>query len=277
MMKPLPSSRSLSAVVFVLGAAFLTGCPDKGKDGAGMVADAAGSTIPTSADAGVVAPLADTSRCAGCALTAQAAWTFEGIYRDDKCTDPVAQMTVSSCGVLPNLGDVSLTYADGVGGRKAGEVANVSLTEQIAATTTRYRKTDKGCTKANEGATDIAPPGCAGQKVCRDATGQLACTNCRTFADGCPDFEETRLYAAVNDPTAKAGGTGGGGGNLRTCCNAIAAEAKRLGSSPEAGVLNSAAAQCMALVAQSGPNGTAPELATIRTLLAGRKIPGCNF
>ena len=46
-----------------------------------------------------------------------------------------------------------------------------------------------------------------------------------------------------------------------------------MGSSPEAGMLSSAAAQCTALVTAAGPNGTAPELGAIRTALAGRNVP----
>ncbi|HVJ94775.1 MAG TPA: hypothetical protein VM580_33540 [Labilithrix sp.] len=60
---------------------------------------------------------------------------------------------------------------------------------------------------------------------------------------------------------------------LRQCCNALAAEAKRMGSSPEAGMFTAAAAQCSAMAAQIGPGGNAPELGAIRGLLAGRNIP----
>lgn len=60
---------------------------------------------------------------------------------------------------------------------------------------------------------------------------------------------------------------------LRQCCNALNAEAKRLGASPEAGMFSNAAAQCNVIANGVGPNGNAPELGTIRTLLAGRTIP----
>lgn len=60
---------------------------------------------------------------------------------------------------------------------------------------------------------------------------------------------------------------------LRQCCNQLAAEAKRMGSSPEAGMFSAAAAQCSTMAAQAGPKGTAPELGVLRGVLAGRTIP----
>ncbi len=60
---------------------------------------------------------------------------------------------------------------------------------------------------------------------------------------------------------------------LRQCCNQLANEAKRMGSSPEAGLFTTAAAQCSALVGQIGPSGNAPEMGALRTLLAGRTVP----
>ncbi len=223
------------------------------------------------------AQIADTSQCPGCQLAAQQAWTFQGIYRDSACTDPLVQQAPPACAPVPALGSASVTYVEEVGGRKAGESATVELTEQIAPTAARYRKSGTKCVRADESAVDLTPMGCAGQKVCRDATGALACASCRTFPNGCPDFEETRIYAAVNDPQIKkAPGTAAAGGNLarlRQCCAALAAEAKRLGSSPEAGMLNTAAQQCNTLVTAAGPTGTAPELGAIRTALAGRNVP----
>jgi len=60
---------------------------------------------------------------------------------------------------------------------------------------------------------------------------------------------------------------------LKQCCNALSAEAKRMGSSPEAGMFTAAAAQCSTLATQIGPSGNAPELGAIRGLLAGRNVP----
>lgn len=250
---------------------FVPACKEKTPEipDAGLVTAAPVETAP--------AQITDTSQCPGCQLAAQAAWAFQGIYRDSACTDPLVQQAPPACAAVPALGTASVTYVEEVGGRKAGETANVELTEQIPPTTPRFRKSGTKCVPADESAVDLTPVGCAGQKVCRDATGALACANCRTFPNGCPDFEETRIYAAVNDPQIKkAPGAAGGGGNLarlRQCCAALAAEAKRLGSSPEAGMLNTAAQQCNTLVAAAGPSGTAPELGAIRTALAGRNVP----
>jgi ribosomal protein L37AE/L43A len=247
------------------------GCDRDKPTASGLVPDSAAPVVAV--EAGPV----DTSQCAGCQLTQQVAWTFEGIYRDDACTEPLAQLAAPPCAAIPATGPASLTYVDEVGGRKAGETANVTLGEQVSAAVPRFRRNAKGCVKANEAAIDVTPPNCAGQKVCRDATGTLACTGCRTFANGCPDFEESRMYALIVDPAIKGGGGGGGGGGnvarLKQCCAALAAEGKRLGSSPEAGVLVQAAAQCMTIANGVAPNGTAPELGAIRTLLAGRNVP----
>ncbi len=256
----------------VISLVALASCKEKDSG----IADA-GLVVVAPVDAGAAPVAVDPSQCAGCQLTAQQSWTFVGIFRDDACTDPLVQQAPPACAAVPAVGSASVTYVEEVGGRKAGEVATVTLTEQIAPTAARFRKSGAKCVRADESAVDLTPMGCAGQKVCRDATGALACTNCRTLSNGCPDFEETRIYASVNDPAIKkAGGGAGGGGNLarlRQCCTALAAEAKRLGSSPEAGLINSAAAQCNALVTAAGPSGNAPEMGAIRTLLQGRNVP----
>ncbi|MBX3188877.1 MAG: hypothetical protein KF819_17795 [Labilithrix sp.] len=247
-------------------------CKDnENKPGAGLVVEAG---APVAADDAAAAPVADPMQCPGCQLAPTPAWTFEGIFRDPECTDPLAQLTAPACSQIPALGPTSVTYVDDIGGRKANETANVAVVEQVPGGGQRYRKVGTKCVRANEGAVDITPAACQGQRVCRDANGALACTGCRTFANGCPDFEETRLYATINDPSIKkvGGGTVDKLASLRACCAAIAAEARRQGNAPE---LLGAAAQCQALVAAAGPSGNAPEFAAIRGMLAGRSIPGC--
>ena len=72
------------------------------------------------------------------------------------------------------------------------------------------------------------------------------------------------------------GNAAGGGGNLARlaqCCNALAAQARAMGPSPEAGMVLAAAAQCNVIVQQAGPNGNAPELGALRSILAGRNVP----
>lgn len=264
--------RSFSAVPAFAALLLVAGCKEKSE--------------PTPFDAGVVAPPPDTgptpvdiTQCPGCQLAPQPSWTFNGVFRDASCTEPLAQIAPPACAAVPALESASLSYAEDVGSRKANEIATVTLTEQIPPTATRYRKSGTKCVPANESAVDLTPLGCSGSRVCRDTTGMLTCgENCRTFADGCPDFEETRMYAAFNDPGLKGvkQGKAGGGGNLarlQQCCSALAAEAKRLGNSPEAGMVNSAAQQCTALVKAAGPSGNAPEMGVLRGLLAGRNIP----
>jgi hypothetical protein len=60
---------------------------------------------------------------------------------------------------------------------------------------------------------------------------------------------------------------------LQACCNAMRAQAKAMGSSPEANQLIGAAATCDTFVKQVGPAGSAPELAVIRGLLKSVKLP----
>lgn len=66
---------------------------------------------------------------------------------------------------------------------------------------------------------------------------------------------------------------------MRACCNAIAAQGKALGASPEAGFINGIAGTCNAAAKQLSPNATGAELAPIRQMLkaGGKPIPGvCN-
>ena len=60
---------------------------------------------------------------------------------------------------------------------------------------------------------------------------------------------------------------------LKQCCAALATQGKSLGNSPEGAMIVAAGAQCNTMAAQAGPTGTAPELGTLRTILAGKTIP----
>jgi hypothetical protein len=65
---------------------------------------------------------------------------------------------------------------------------------------------------------------------------------------------------------------------IAACCAAMRAQAKQLGSSPEAFQLNVAAAQCDVFAKQVGPQGTAPEFAQIRQILKSVRLPSaCQF
>jgi hypothetical protein len=237
----------------------------------GLVADAGAAPVVAATDA-AAAPTVDINQCPGCTTVGQGSWTFQGIFRDDKCTVPLAQLDATPCMPVPALGPTSVTFSDRVGAHAALSVANVTLSEQIDPSVPRFRKTPEGCTKANEVATRITPMNCANQRVCTDATGAAACANCRTFPNGCPDFEESRMYAAIQD-TNTAAPHNSNLDKLRACCNALSTAAKGLGASPEAMTLASYAAQCIAIVNQAGPNGTAPELGAFRGYLSGANIP----
>lgn len=236
--------------------------------------DAGPMIATTTPEAGPVDPM----QCGGCQLAPAGSWSFEGLFRDSTCTDPIAQTVAPACSVVPAIGQQQITYVDDVGLRKAGESVGVTIGEQIGSDAIRYRKSGKSCVKSNEAGIDVTPINCSGQRVCRDAAGVLTCgATCRTFPNGCPDFEETRLYGSIVDPGLKTGKPGGGGGgNLAACCAAITTAAKQLGASPEAGVLLGAAAQCQALAAQAAA-GNSPELGALKAALGGRSIPGCNF
>src|SRR6185437_7250085 len=60
---------------------------------------------------------------------------------------------------------------------------------------------------------------------------------------------------------------------VRACCTALHAQAKQLGTAPEAAQVNMAAATCDTLVVQMGATGTAPELAGLRQMLKTVALP----
>lgn len=263
---------ALASAALVSSLAF-SDCKEKsGGGGAGLVPDAAVVVTPT-APAATTAAVADLSQCGGCQAAAAQAWTFEGIYRDAACTQPLAQTVTPACAAVPAAAQVSLAFVDAIGARAAGATSTVTLKEAIAPEAPRFRKSGAACVRANEGGTFVTPAACAGQRVCRDASGALACANCRTLSTGCPDHEETRTYMTYEDAATPAAAGNNKLAALRQCCAAIANEAKKLGSSPEAGLLMTASAQCMALASAAGTNGNAPEISAVRAMLGGRQLP----
>jgi|HubBroStandDraft_6_1064221.scaffolds.fasta_scaffold446814_2 hypothetical protein len=89
--------------------------------------------------------------------------------------------------------------------------------------------------------------------------------------DGGPDADAA--------PEAGKKPSGGGGGynsnqlKIKACCNAMRAQAKAMGSSPEAFQINALAAQCDMFATQVGPAGNAPELNQLRQILKSLTLP----
>jgi hypothetical protein len=88
--------------------------------------------------------------------------------------------------------------------------------------------------------------------------------------DGGPDADAA--------PEAGKKPSGGGGYNanqlkIKACCSAMRAQAKSMGSSPEAFQINALAAQCDMFATQVGPAGNAPELNQLRQVLKSLTLP----
>lgn len=261
--------RALSVAVLPV---LLMACPPKDSGGGIVQAGDASAIAVLPIEAGA-APTGDISQCAGCAVAPAISWTFQGIYKDDKCTIPLVQADTPACAPVPAVGPASVVFTDAVAAHAANATANITITEQVAPEVARFRKNGAGCVRANEVATDITPMGCAGQRVCRDAAGNLACTGCRTFTNSCPDFEQTRTYAAIEDKPTAGKPTNTNVERLKQCCNALITQGKGMGATPEGMTMVTYGQQCLALVAQAGPSGNAPELAALRPYLQGGNIP----
>src|SRR5688500_10294196 len=102
MVEPMISRRRTpkpAAIFALVAVSALVACkPDKPTPGTGIVSAEASVAAPPP-EAGAV----DITQCAGCQLAPIPAWTFEGIYRDATCTEPLAQLTAPVCAVLPAL------------------------------------------------------------------------------------------------------------------------------------------------------------------------------
>jgi hypothetical protein len=65
---------------------------------------------------------------------------------------------------------------------------------------------------------------------------------------------------------------------IQACCNAMRAQAKQLGNSPESVQIQGLAAQCDMIAKQIGPAGNAPEFNQLRQMLKSVKLPAaCSF
>ena len=65
---------------------------------------------------------------------------------------------------------------------------------------------------------------------------------------------------------------------IQMCCNAMRAQAKQIGNSPEAVQIAQLAAACDMFATQVGPAGNAPEFNQLRQMLKSVKLPAaCSF
>jgi hypothetical protein len=258
------STSLLALFAFAISIAACTSKPDNTVEG---------GIVMTTAEA--AAPTGVTPTCLPCSAAAPAGWAFYNQYADAQCKTPVAQAVFEACADVNVPAQIEVTFGDGLGARKAGQKAQVNKTADVAGNTGVYRKNNEGaCVAADVSAVKLAPAGCTGKKVCRNAAGELVCDGCATLSTGCPAYEQSLVRVSFEDKGAPAGA--GGGGNaarLKQCCNQLAIQAKAMPNSPEGGLFQQAAAQCNAMAASLGPNGNAPELGAIKTLLAGRNIP----
>jgi hypothetical protein len=100
-----------------------------------------------------------------------------------------------------------------------------------------------------------------------------------TVTELAPLGDDGGADAADAAPEAGKKPSGGGGGynanqlKIKECCNAMRAQAKTLGSSPEGFQINALAAQCDMFATQVGPGGNAPEMAQLRQILKSVKLP----
>lgn len=233
-----------------------------------------GGIVMTTTDAAPTGT-APTPTCLPCSAAAPAGWAFYNQFADAQCKTPVAQAVFEACADVNVPAQIDVTFGDGLGARKAGQKAQMNKTADIAGNAGVYRKNNEGaCVPADVAAVKLAPAGCTGKKVCRNAAGEMVCDGCATLSTGCPAYEQSLVRVAFEDKGAPAG-TGGNTNvaRLKQCCNQLAIQAKAMPNSPEGGLFQQAAAQCNAMAASLGPNGNAPELGAIKTLLAGRNIP----
>lgn len=233
-------------------------------------------------DAGIVMTTAEASTpsqpaqtCLPCTGTPPSGWAFYNQFADVQCKQPIAQAVFEGCADINVPAQIDVTFGDALGARKAGTKAPMNKTADVAGNAGVYRKNNEGaCVAADVGGVKLAPAGCTGKKVCRNAAGELVCDGCATLSTGCPAYDSSLVRVVFEDK----GATGGTGGNtnvarLKQCCNQLAIQAKAMPNSPEGGLFAQAAAQCNATAASLGPNANAPELGALKTLLAGRNLP----
>ena len=116
------------------------------------------------------------------------------------------------------------------------------------------------------------------EPVVEDAGAPPPPTSAPTVTELAPLTDDGGPDAADAAPEAGKKPSGGPGYNanqmkIKACCNAMRAQAKAMGGSPEAFQINALAAQCDMFATQVGPPGNAPELNQLRQILKSLTLP----
>ncbi len=119
-----------------------------------------------------------------------------------------------------------------------------------------------GCPKKEPVVEDAAPP--------TPATVPTVTELAPLTDDGGPDAADAapEVHKKPSGPGLNANQM-----KIKACCNAMRAQAKAMGSSPEGFQINALAAQCDTFATQVGPAGNAPELNQLRQILKSLTLP----
>ena len=139
--------------------------------------------------------------CIPCDRPSTRAFVFVGDYIDSHCTQPIVHADIVACAPVEIGSKTLVTYEEPFARRKAGERVATKLVRQATATevSRMFQKRGGKCAPFDAQGFKLAPTGCEGKKVCRNATGDLACSNCRLLNDGCPDYVPTRVFAIAGN------------------------------------------------------------------------------
>lgn len=144
-------------------------------------------------------PAPETPACPPCSAAGPSSFFFVGAYLDSTCAmQPVAHADFTACAPV-TLGTAKVMFGKPTKKHKANELAPVSLARQVGAGERLYRKADGACSPYTPTGLKIAPAGCEGKLVCRDANHALACGGCATLPNGCPNYEGARVLALFTE------------------------------------------------------------------------------
>jgi hypothetical protein len=124
-----------------------------------------------------------------------------------------------------------------------------------------------GCPK-KQAVEDAGPPAATVQD-----TPDVVLLQALTEEDAGPDAADTGAPKKWTGPATNPNQV-----KIKACCNAMRAQAKQIGNSPEAVQIAQLAAACDMFATQVGPAGNAPEFNQLRQMLKSVKLPAaCSF